>query len=101
MRESRFTGAMETIPKATVIELTQEERTVLEGFVRSAKTEHSLEGLSETGNRGAVPKYTTQPPPTGVGRMFDVLFQVLKYEVFCDGPLVVEKYPLPQKWRPQ
>ena len=91
---------MKTIPKATAIELTQDDRTVLEGFVRSTKTEyrllqrarivllaaggmatraigrevgcttgtaskwrvrfakHRLKGLSETGNRGAAPKYT-------------------------------------------
>ena len=118
---------MKTIPKATAIELTQDERTVLEGFVRSTKTEYRLrqrarivllaacgmatraigrevgcttgtaskwrvrfgayhlEGLSETGNRGAAPKYTAQtdkrilaqldaPPPTGYGR--------------CSGPLI-------------
>jgi transposase len=33
---------MKTIPKATAIELTQDERTVLEGFVRSTKTEYRL-----------------------------------------------------------
>ena len=112
---------MKTIPKATAIELTQDDRTVLEGFVRSTKTEyrllqrarivllaaggmatraigrevgcttgtaskwrvrfakHRLEGLSETGNRGAAPKYTAQTdkrilaqldtsPPDGYGR---------------------------------
>ena len=112
---------MKTIPKATSIELTQDDRTVLEGFVRSTKTEyrllqrarivllaaggmatraigrevgcttgtaskwrvrfakHRLEGLSETGNRGAAPKYTAQTdkrilaqldtsPPDGYGR---------------------------------
>jgi hypothetical protein len=30
---------MTNIPKATAIELTQNERTVLEGFVRSTKTQ--------------------------------------------------------------
>ncbi len=112
---------MKSIPKATAIELTQDERTELEGFVRSTKTEYRLrqrarivllaaggmatraigrevgcttgtaskwrvrfaaerlEGLSETGNRGAVAKYTTQtdkrilsqldaPVPAGHGR---------------------------------
>jgi transposase len=112
---------MKIIPKATAIELKQDERAVLEGFVRSTKTEHrlrqrsrivllaaggmatraigrevgcttgtaskwrvrfaahGLEGLSETGNRGAAPKYTQQtdkrilaqldaPPPAGHGR---------------------------------
>jgi transposase len=112
---------MKIIPKATAIELTQDERAFLEGFVRSTKTEHrlrqrsrivllaaggmatraigrkvgcttgtaskwrvrfarhGLKGLSETGNRGAAPKYTQQTdkrilaqldasPPTGHGR---------------------------------
>jgi len=112
---------MKTIPKATAIELTQDERTVLEGFVRSTKTEyrlrqrarivllaaggmatraigrevgcttgtaskwrvrfaeHRLGGFSETGRRGAAPKYTAQtgkrilalldaPVPAGYGR---------------------------------
>jgi len=121
MPESWFTEGMKSIPKATAIELTQDDRTVLEGFVRSTKTEyrlrqrarivllaaggmatraigrevgcttgtaskwrvrfakHRLEGLSETGNRGAAPKYTAQTdkrilaqldtsPPDGYGR---------------------------------
>jgi transposase len=112
---------MRNIPKATAIELTQDERTVLEGFVRSTKSEYRLRqrarivllaaggmatraigrevgcttgtaskwrvrfgrdrlgGLSETGNRGALPKYTEQtdkrilsqldePVPAGYGR---------------------------------
>jgi len=112
---------MKIIPKATAIELTQDERTVLEGFVRSTKTEYRMRqrarivllaadgmatraigrevgcttgtaskwrvrfakdrlgGLSETGNRGAAPKYTAQtdqrilaqldtPVPAGYGR---------------------------------
>jgi len=33
---------MKIIPKATAIELTQDERALLEGFVRSTKTEHRL-----------------------------------------------------------
>jgi len=33
---------MKSIPKATAIELTQDDRTVLEGFVRFTKTEYSL-----------------------------------------------------------
>ena len=33
---------MNTIPKATAIELTQDERTVLEGFVRCTRTEYRL-----------------------------------------------------------
>ncbi len=42
------------------------------------------------GHRRCVPRglqilcQVTQPLPTGVGRMRDVIFQVLKYEVFCD-----------------
>ena len=27
----------------------------------------------------------TKRPPAGAGRISDVLFQVLKYDVFCDG----------------
>ena len=27
----------------------------------------------------------TKPLPTGVGRILDVLLQVLKYDVLCDG----------------
>ena len=121
---------MKTIPKATSIELTQDDRTVLEGFVRSTKTEyrllqrarivllaaggmatraigrevgcttgtaskwrvrfakHRLEGLSETGNRGAAPKYTAQTdkrilaqldtsPPDGYGRWSGPLHWVM------------------------
>ncbi len=112
---------MNIIPEATAIELTQDERSLLEGFARSTKTAHRLrqrarivllaadgtatraigrevgcttgtaskwwvrfaarrlDGLSETGNRGAAPKYTRQtdqrilaqldaPPPVGHGR---------------------------------
>ncbi|MCP4487678.1 MAG: IS630 family transposase [Gammaproteobacteria bacterium] len=112
---------MRSIPEATAIDLTQEERAALEGLVRSTKTQHRLrqrarivllaadsmatraigravgcttgtaskwrvrfaelrlDGLSETGNRGAEPKYTDEtngrilalldnPPPAGHGR---------------------------------
>lgn len=112
---------MSSVPKATPIILTGEERAELEGLARSAKSEHRmrqrarivllaadgmatrviardvgctigtaskwrvryaghrLAGLDETGNRGAVPRYTAAtdrrilatldgPPPAGHGR---------------------------------
>lgn len=112
---------MRTIPEATVIDLTPDERSKLDSLARSTKTQHRLRqrarivllaadgmatsaigrevgcttgtaskwrvrfarlrlaGLSETGNRGAAPKYTAEtgrrilakldePPPAGHGR---------------------------------
>ena len=43
----------------------------------------------------------TKRLPTCVCRICDVLFEVLKYDVFGDGPLVGEKYPRPQECLPQ
>jgi D-ribose pyranose/furanose isomerase RbsD len=42
-----------------------------------------------------------KPLPAGVGRILDVVFQVPKYVSPVKAPLVVEKYPRPQKWQPQ
>jgi hypothetical protein len=67
--ESPFQWCISGIPDATVIVLTEAERTELDGLARSTRTEYRLRqrvryaekrraGLDETGKRGAAPRYT-------------------------------------------